>query len=197
MIPICILTMADEDDREFMTALYLDYKRLIYHTVMQIVRDPWAAEDLMQATVEKLIVRVDELRVKERTRLVNYIITTAKNGALNYLRGKKHEAGVSLDDQRETLDLSCDQDAIEQRLIREEDLEGLVRVWPMLDARSRYLLEERYVRERSFQEIAGDLGIKPDSARMALTRARRTVLQLIERQEREETRRRLQNGADK
>ena len=183
MIPICILTMADEDDREFMEALYLEYNRLIYSTIMQIVHDSWAAEDLMQSTIEKLIGKVDDLKTKERARLVNYMITTAKNGALNYLRSRKHEPGISYDEQQEILDLSCDQDAIEQRLIQEGDCEQLYRVWPMLDARSRFLLEERYVREKSYQEIADDLGIKPDSARMALTRARRTALQLIEESE--------------
>ena len=172
--------MTDKDDREIMTGLYLEYKRLIYHTIIQIVHDPWTAEDLMQSSVEKLIDKVDELREKERNRLVNYIITTAKNCALNYLRSRKQESGIPFDEQRDTPDCSSDREAIEEHLIQESDVEALYKILKKLDVRNRYLLEERYIREKTVQEIADDLGIRPGSARMALTRARRTALQLME-----------------
>ena len=80
--------------------------------------------------------------------------------------------------------MSCDQGAIELRLLQEGDFEQLYKVWTMLNARSRFLLKERYVREKSYRGIADNLGIKLESVRMTLTRARRTTLQLIEGNER-------------
>lgn len=64
------------------------------------------------------------------------------------------------------------------RLAYTDELEHLSKVWPKLDWRSRYLLESHYILEKSPYEIA-NLGIKPDSVRMALTRARKAAYALL------------------
>ena len=52
MLPICILAIEDENDREFMTRVFTQYQWLMYNTVNQVVNDHWQTEDLVQATVE-------------------------------------------------------------------------------------------------------------------------------------------------
>ena len=47
MIPLFILAIENDDDREFMTELYTQYQRLIYHTVRQITQDNWAIDDIV------------------------------------------------------------------------------------------------------------------------------------------------------
>lgn len=81
MVPFCILAIENEDDREFMTRLYLDYSRLMQQQITKIVQDEWAAEDLMQTTLVKLIDKVQDLRTKDRNHLINYIISACKNQA--------------------------------------------------------------------------------------------------------------------
>ena len=110
---------------------------------------------------------------------INYVIATAKNTSLNYLRDTKKYFAYSFDDF-----LCCPDDDghsryVEASLIRQEDVEALAKVWPKLDPKIRYILEEKYVLDKSSAEIAQDLGIKPDSVRMALTRARRAALSLL------------------
>ena len=70
-------------------------------------------------------------------------------------------------------------DEIEMRLAYTDELEHLSKVWPKLDGRSRYLLESHYILEKSPYEIAANLGIKADSVRMALTRARKAAYALL------------------
>ena len=55
MIPLFILAIENDDDREFMTELYTQYQRLIYHTVRQITQDNWAIDDIVQETFINLI----------------------------------------------------------------------------------------------------------------------------------------------
>ena len=86
MIPYCILVIEDDDDRTFMEQLFVDYHRLMYHEIFKLVHDQWAAEDVMQSTLVRLIDKIPELRLKDRGHLVNYIITASKNQARNYLR---------------------------------------------------------------------------------------------------------------
>ena len=61
----------------------------------------------------------------------------------------------------------------------DEDVEALHRAWKRLDPRSQYLLEARYILNKSFEEIAADINIQPDSVRAALSRARKKARKLI------------------
>ena len=180
MIPLCILAIEDESDRAFMTHLYQQYHSLMYQQIIQIVHDQWAAEDLMQETILKLIDKIDELKAKEPTKLVNYIISACKNRARNYIRDHNRHQNFSIDECLDVPDFTSAGREIEARLIRDDDFRCLTNVWDQLDERSRYILENYYILERPMSEIAQDLGIKPDSARMALTRARRAAYQLID-----------------
>ena len=91
MLPLVILAIEDENEKAFMTWLYLQYRRLIYSEVRKIVGNTDEAEDLLQSVVEKLIEKVSLLRGMEQSKLVNYIISTAKNTAYNSLRGKEQK----------------------------------------------------------------------------------------------------------
>lgn len=76
MIPLYILAIEDESDREFMTGLYIQYHRLMYHEIYKLLHDPWATDDVLQAALEKLIDRIGQLREMDRTHLVNYLRKT-------------------------------------------------------------------------------------------------------------------------
>ena len=55
MIPIIIMAIENENDREFMIRLYEKNKKLIYYTAQSIVRDKYIAEEIVQNTLVKLI----------------------------------------------------------------------------------------------------------------------------------------------
>ena len=61
---------------------------------------------------------------------------------------------------------------MEELLISKEEIDELVRRWPQLDAKSKYLLEGKYILGKSDEVMAKELSIKPASVRMVLTRAR-------------------------
>jgi len=179
MIPYCILAIEDDDDRHFMEYLFTQYHRLMYKNIISIVHDQWAADDVLQTTLVKLINKVDELRAKDRDRLVNYIITASKHTAFTYLRDTSRKQTFDLDEQWDFEDIENNQEGIERRLIKKEELDALAKVWPQLDERSKYLLEAWYILETPAEQIAADLDIKPASVRMALTRAKRAAYELM------------------
>ena len=102
MLPLVIMAIEDEDDKAFMTWLYLQYRRLIYSEVRKITGNTDEVEDLLQSVVEKLIEKLPLLRGMEQNKLVNYIISTAKNTAYNSLRGK--DRGILWEEQEALAD---------------------------------------------------------------------------------------------
>lgn len=150
MIPYCILVIEDDDDRAFMEQLFVDYHRLMYHEIFKLVHNQWAAEDVMQSTLVRLIDKIPELRSKDRNHLVNYIITASKNQSRNYLRDSGRHSTSDLQEFMEYEDPDMDGGAIELQIIKKEDLEELAHIWTQLDDRTRYLLEGHYILMLSF-----------------------------------------------
>lgn len=179
MLPICILTIEDESDREFMADLFLNYQWLMYRTIEQIVQDHWIAEDVAQSTLVKLIDKIDKLKSLDEPHRINYIITACKHAALNELRSRSRHPMFSIDENWDADSGVHAVRSMELNFIHEEDLRHMAQVWGDLDPRSQYVLEARYILEKSDAEIADALEVKPDSVRMLLTRARKKVYDLM------------------
>ena len=179
MIPFVILAIEDEDNRSFMTTLFLNYERLLYSEIRKLISDSWAVEDVLQSTLVKLIGKIPLLRTLDERSLVNYIITAAKNTAISLLRRSPRENLPSIDDEGFAGGALSDGTSAEDVLIRVESVRRLADIWPLLDERSQYLLDAKYILGMGSQEIAAQLGIKPDSVRVELSRARKRARKLL------------------
>ena len=169
MIPIIILAIENDDDREFMTALYMQYHSLMYKLIFDIVKSPWDTEDILQEVLVKLIDKIPTLKSLERQNRINYVAVAYKNTAYNFFRDKKPE--IMLGDDIDQFGDDCP--ALDEYFFKEEDLMRLAAVWPLLDEKTRYLLNGKYVLKKSAKELADDLKMPPDNIRMALVRAKR------------------------
>ena len=164
MIPSIILAIEDDDDREFMTWLYKQYQRLMY----------WDVDDIMQSLLVKLIGQIALLKTLDRQHLIDYLVTAARNTALNFRRDNKAKYFEELTDEQPS------PEDTEDELIRKEDLYRLADVWNTLDEKTQYLLRARYILNKSGKEIAADLKMSPDNVRMAIVRAKRKAKKAME-----------------
>ena len=180
MLPICILTIEDESDREFMARVYIQYQWLMYDTIKQVVGDHWSTEDVVQTTLVKLIDKLEKLKSLDDRHMVNHIITACKHTAYNEVRRHTRHPVFSIDEDRSVGDELRLAHNMESHLIHEEDLQRMANTWGKLDERSRFALEARYILEKTDEEIAESLDIAPSSVRMVLTRARRKAFDLME-----------------
>lgn len=172
-----------EENRRRLTQLFAAHHRRMYGLIRQIVADRWAAEDLLQDVLVRMMERADRLPEGEEERLLRYVCAACRNRAKNYLRSqrirRKHTAAVSW----ETAEPGSGLEELERRLIRQEEMNSLRRIWGQLDRRSRYLLRHYYLLGESAGDIALQLGMKPASVRMALSRARKAAQRLMAREQ--------------
>lgn len=182
MIPYCILVIENDDDREFMIGLYENYKQLMHSTVRKLVKNEHDIEDLTQDVLVKQIDKIDLLRSRSRDQRVNYIISACKYTAFNHIRDNGNHPELSFEACGELNDPQYDDHEIELRLIKDEELEALRRVLGQMDLRMQCLLEGYYFLEKPAAELGKDLGIKPDSVRTYLTRARKRAFELLKKE---------------
>lgn len=176
---LSMLAMMDEpSDRAFFESLYLQYRRLIYAVVKKYLSDDAGREDAIQDCLLRLMEKLTVLRSLEHHALTAYVAAAAKNCALNQLRRQQREA-------QELPDLDPPQGGrpVEELLLLWERRSMLGEVLSRLGQRSYLLLTGRYLLGLSDAELASQLGCTPASVRMALTRARREALALLEQAE--------------
>lgn len=177
-IPASILAIENESDRDFMENIFFSYQRLIYHEIGSILNDPWSKDDIFQTVIVQLINNIDTLRPMPAKVLTSYIATSARNAALTYIRNISRRKEILADEfDNSNVDDDHDSDP-EVILLKSEEINSFAKIWDELDDKTKFLLSSRYILEKGYAEIASDLNVKPESARMALTRARRAALAL-------------------
>lgn len=176
-------TLDNESDRDFLLKVYKKYHRLVYSISLEIVQNADDAEDLTQDVFVKLIPKVSDLREKEDRRLIAYIVSTAKNTAFEYLTHKGVISKHSIDDPEGFILENLDTDfSLEDRIIHQEQMQAMIRIWPLLTDRDRYLLRARYILHKSDSEICAGINVKQDSVRTLVLRARKAAIDLIQEQ---------------
>lgn len=181
MIPFIILAIDNDNDREFMIAIYIELYPLMKSTAFSIVKNQTTAEDLVHDSIANLIDKIDTIRDFERKRLVSYVVTTVTNNAKNYYNkyigaGKASFLGLE-NDMAETIpDLSSTPEEIFD--IKEDYME-LGMAMKLLPEKEREILYLKYNLEKTDQEICEIMHIKKDSVRQYLTRARRNARKII------------------
>ena len=125
MLPICSMTIEDESDREFMARLYTRYRRLMYDTIRQVVGDHWSAEDVVQATLLKLIDKVPKLQTLDDRRTAGYIAAACRHTAYNELRRRSRQPLFVPEEERTADSAASSPRSMELHMIRKEDLRML------------------------------------------------------------------------
>jgi RNA polymerase sigma-70 factor, ECF subfamily len=79
-------------DADAMAELYDKYGGLLYSVILRSVSNPATAEDLVQETFLRIWNRIHTFDV-ERGRLEGWIVTIARNRAIDYLRSLRSQPG--------------------------------------------------------------------------------------------------------
>ncbi len=179
---ISFTSNSSESDGEFIARLYEEFKYIMLSTAKRYVDSPEDREDIVQESVVKLLGKAPLLRGKERPALAAYVVYTVRNTAINHLRHvsveKAHFEELDGDAEPEAGAMPLD----ELMALREREVH-LDRLLSRLSQDDRTILIGKYILEYSDEELARELGCKSASVRMKLTRARRSALKMIARDE--------------
>ena len=179
MMPLALLTIEDDDDRAFMTQLYQKYSGLMYRVAYDLVQDHNDAQDIVNDVIVRLIDKIPLLREKESCVLRSYVVSAIRRTSLNVL--KKRGRKALLDDEV-LADVPDDHATVEADAIALASQAEIAAALGRLPERERNLLRWKYFEEYTDEEIGALLGIGKDSVRAYLTKARRHMRALLERQ---------------
>lgn len=150
---------------------------LLYLASQQAGRE--AAPELVQHTLLWLAERQKDWAGLEEAPLAAYLAAALRRQweAL----GRQSRAQQSWQVQP-TEQLAHPGPSVEEQAILSQQKQSLAKIWPRLAQEDRLALEAKYILQLNDKEIARQLGIKPASVRMRLTRARRRALREMEKE---------------
>ncbi len=169
-------------DEQSYTEIFARYKGYVFHLVLQMVRDHDLAEDLMVEIFSKAFRKLDTFQ--PMSSFSSWISTIAKNHTLDYLRKKRPikvslDAAMDNDDDAPYMELEDDNPiAIDQIIIAERN-RRLRTIVDKLKPKYRTLIELRYYKELSYDEIAQQLNIPLGTVKAQLFRARDLLSQVV------------------
>lgn len=179
-LPLMILAIENDDDRAFITQVYLKHRKLMYAVAIDIVRDPQIAEDMVAAAITEMIEKIDMLRKINSCRMRSYIASIVRNDSIDYVRKRDRQGKYAfIPDDEEMINRIPAEETVDDSLLRTVEIEVLRKSIARLHARERILLQMKYVDEKDDKEIAATLNIGRDSVRAYLSRARKQLQQIV------------------
>ncbi|MGI6175719.1 MAG: RNA polymerase sigma factor [Christensenellales bacterium] len=179
MIYALLMTLENDDDRDFMLYIYDHYYDLMAKHALQIVQDRSLMEDMVHEAFVKLIKYIKKLRMLESYNLPSYLVYTMRSVCINYLNKsstKREASGLQEDYMGEITDRV---DHVEEQVLTAIDIEKLAECLSRLPEKDRNLLSFKYFLDMSDEEIASTMGIKQEYVRVYIHRARKKALHIM------------------
>ena len=158
----------------FYTANRTDFIR----TADRIVRDRLKSEEIVQEALLKVILAAPELDSEDHARA--YLNRTIQNLCFDLLRleGKRVHLSLVEEGLENHQNLVLDED-LSQQLTQAEDAAIVRNALSLLSPAERTALVMWELEERSAEEIARELGIKPSAVRHTVSRARASLRKVL------------------
>lgn len=171
-----VVLYADGSDTAFDTLLER-HKQTVYAYINYTVRDVDLADDIFQDTFIKAITTIRQGKYTETGKFKAWIMRIAHNLMIDFFRQKKQENTISNDSYEVDLfnNVNLCDDTFESHLVKTQVLKDVKKLVYYLPDKQREVLELRYYKDLSFQEIADLTGV---SINTALGRMRYAILNM-------------------
>jgi RNA polymerase sigma-70 factor (ECF subfamily) len=168
-----LIEQAKHGDKEAFSQLYNKYWRLIRYIIYDAIKDDDITADLLSITFIKAYERLDYF--VESISFEAWLKTIAINTVIDYVRKKKREQNnYSIDNEESAIQLPSDNDP-EADLIKSESLEIMKIALTRLRSRYRNLLELRYFKGLTYEELSAELNIPIGTIKSDLCKAKRRL----------------------
>ncbi len=176
-----VKTAINGDEKAF-ARLLARYKDAIYFMLLKMVNNRSDAEDLTLEAFGKAFKNLHQY--SPTYAFSTWLFKIASNNCIDFLRKKKGDLRSSLKAMkmilRKLIKLPSKEPNPEEKLIRQQKAILLRKVVRRLKPRYQALVELRYFREFSYEEIAKELNLPLGTVKAQLFRAREMLFKMIE-----------------
>jgi RNA polymerase sigma factor (sigma-70 family) len=162
-------------------ALMNRYRDSIYYMLLKMVNNPADAEDLTIEAFGKAFRNIDSYTPKYA--FSTWLFKIASNNCVDFIR-KKQGYPTPLDHLQDNLDnatvnIQSDMPDPEESLINHQKIAALKNIVDQLKPRYKKLIELRYYKEYSYEEISSELNLPIGTVKAQLYRAKTLLYNIL------------------
>lgn len=166
-----------EGDRLFLEMLYESYNRLMFHQASRYFQNQTDIEDVVQQAFIKLMRYIPTLKKLNRNTLAAYIVNVIRTCSMDIYRKRKMERETSFSDFYEGFEEKiAEDDDLDDMIDTSLSMEALTDAILELPEEDQFVLEAKYLQGWSDSTIAEHLGVKKNTVRTRILRAKKKAL---------------------
>ena len=180
-----LVEKAKKGDQQAYGELLGRYRDAIYFMLLKMVNNPIDAEDLTIEAFGKAFKNIDQYA--PNFAFSTWLFKIATNNCIDFIR-KKRASHISLDQTADGEDslapsslIQSDVPDPEAYMINQQKIKHMHKIVSRLKPRYRQLVELRYFKEYSYEEIAVELDIPIGTVKAQLFRARELLFNILNR----------------
>lgn len=184
MLTFYLAIIDTQEKRDKFERLFHQYERLLKYTAQNILWDEHLAEDAVQETFIRIIGCLNKIDESDTHKTAGFLVTVVKNISYDIKRKQskaspEHSLEEMLEQDDDPEDRASRPDTLLLRREEEEMIMGAIRCLP---SDYRYILSLKYAHGCNGAQIAALLDCSEELARVKLSRARKALLNRIERE---------------
>ncbi len=165
---------AKKGNEKAFASLMNRYRDSIYYMLLKMVNNPSDAEDLTIEAFGKAFRNIETY--EPRFAFSTWLFMIATNNCIDFIR-KKHSSPIPLDQVQVgmdsiTINIQSDLPDPEEALINDQKIATLRKIVNQLKSPYREIIELRYYKEYSYEEISNELNIPIGTVKAQLYRAK-------------------------
>jgi len=178
---LLLVNRAREGDEKAFASLMNRYRDSIYYMLLKMVNNPYDAEDLTIEAFGKAFRSIESYTPKFA--FSTWLFKIATNNCVDFIR-KKQLSPSHLDHLQENLDnvtvnIQSDLPDPEESLINAQKINALKEIVNQLKPRYKSLIELRYYKEYSYEEISSELNLPIGTVKAQLYRAKTLLYNIL------------------
>lgn len=185
ILPLAILLIENDEDRQFLTEMYLQYRKLMYKTASHYFQsNDTEIEDAVGTSVERMCKYCKNIQAVPCNKRTAYIVRLVENVCRTRIRTiarqREKEQFPTEENWENDIPDTEDTEAIVFSHLRANDL---LMSFDRLSPRDQELIRMRHIDYMEFEEMAREMGMTVSAVRTALSRAKQRWRKLASEQE--------------
>jgi len=185
LIPVVILSLESERDREFMSNLYMKYRALMYKVVWVSMGYSEDADDIISDSLVAMIKNIETLKKLSDNEKRSYIVKTVRSKGINSWKKAKEYRQYFQSTGKEEMESLSDNSKGIGTISFFEELDAVNRAIDALPENEKRVIRMKFLEDKSDKEIAEQIGIAESSIRKYLQRAKKHIKDTVYRNEAE------------
>jgi len=178
MFPMILSAIESPEDHDVITDFFIKNRLLLYTEARKYLSVQEDVEDVVYEAIARIIDKMDVFRDLLPIQQQQYGKVIVRNLSFSLLKKRARFTTVPFEDVDNYL--LIDEDQLPDNLVLQQmKLEQMRSIWVLMPVEERLLLEQKYILKWSDEDLAARFGIKTQSVRMRLTRAKRRIIQLM------------------